>query len=430
MILIYSHVNKRYVLVITRVYKDIHIFTLITTITTRFILIKIINASITRYVDKGDTIVHINCQKEDLVYGVQVVSRAVSNKNTLPVLSGIMLTAQDNTLTFRATDLEMAIECSIDVEVIENGTVILQGKYFNEIVRKLPSGLINIKSTNNYGIEIKYDKSNLNMHGFDPEEFPLFPNISGIVHGSIDQDLFKNMIKQVSIATSHDEARPVFTGILMEIEENEVTMVATDTHRLALRKGLWKGDLIKEKVSFIVPSRTMIEVARIIGDETEPLYITVSENQVYFKTGNISLISRLIDGQYPAYNQVIPSNTLNKSKIRVRTKKLLEAGERASLLARDELKEKSSVIKITVNDSNMVINSNSAEIGKIHEEINIFLDGELTEIAFNSKYLIDALKVIDAEEIKIDLTGPLSPGIIRPVEGENYLYLILPVRTS
>ncbi|ATW26407.1 DNA polymerase III subunit beta [Candidatus Formimonas warabiya] len=373
---------------------------------------------------------HINCTKDDLVYGVQIVNRAVSNKNTLPILSGILLKAEQNKLTFRATDLEIAIDCSLDVEVIEEGTIVVPGKYFSEMVKRLPSGLINLKNTDNFGLEVKYEQSELVINGHSSEEFPSLPEINGHMKGSIRQDLFKKMIKQVAIAASADESRPVFTGTLLDVVENQVIMVATDTHRLALREGIWEGALVPEKISVIIPTKTMLEVARISGDEEEPLLIEVGNNQVYFTAGNVSLISRLIEGQYPSYRQVIPESSKCKSKIRVRTKKLLETTERASLLVRDEIKERYSLIKLKVHDDILEIESHAPEIGRIYEEIPVFLEGEPTEIVFNSRYLMDALKAVDAEEIYLELIGPLSPGIIRTVENEEYIYLILPVRTS
>ncbi|MDD2496572.1 MAG: DNA polymerase III subunit beta [Desulfitobacteriaceae bacterium] len=371
----------------------------------------------------------VNCNKEDLLYGVQIVNRAVSNKNTLPVLGGILLEAKNNSLIFRATDLEFAIECFVNVDVVEEGTVVLPGRYFTEMVKRLPTGLISIKSNNNFGAEIKYEQSELNINGFDPEEFPSFPETGAGFPGSIDQDLFKDMIRQVSVAASSDETRPVFTGILMELLGTDVILVATDTHRLTLHRGIWKGDLIEEKSTMIIPAKTMVEIARIISDEPEPLFIMPGKNQIHFKAGNISVISRLIDGQYPNYRYVIPEKDNFKTKIRVRTKKLLETTERAALLARDDTKEKANLIRLKAEQEQLIINSNSPEIGKIYEEINIHLEGEPIEIVFNSKYLLDALKVVDAEDIYIELISALSPGIIRNVESEEYIYLILPVRT-
>ncbi|MEL7567605.1 MAG: DNA polymerase III subunit beta [Dehalobacterium sp.] len=373
---------------------------------------------------------HINCNKDDLVYGVQVVSKAVSNKNTNPILSGILLRVENNTLKFFATDSELAIECAIQVEEIEDGTLVVPGRYFTEMVKRLPSGIINLKSSDNNGLIITYEQSELFINGFSAEEFPSFPEINNHVEGSIDQNLFKKMVKQTAVAASNDESRPVFTGTFVEIINDKIVMVTTDTHRLALREDSWICKSEEKSISVIIPTKTMVEVARIISDEAEPLSVILGNNQVLFKAGNLAVFSRLIEGQYPSYHQVIPDSSKCKSKIRIKTKKLLETTERASLLVRDELKEKYSFIKLNAHDNLLELNSNSPEIGKIYEEINVFLEGEPTEIIFNSRYLIDALKSVDSEEIYMELTGSLSPGIIRTVENDKYIYLILPIRNA
>lgn len=376
---------------------------------------------------------HINCSKDDLVYGVQSVSKAVSNKNTQPILTGILLQVENNTLKFFATDMELAIECAVEVEEIEGGTLVVPGRYFTEMVKKLPAGLINIKTTENYGLIITYEQSEIFINGYSPEEFPSLPEVKNNMVGSIDQDLFKKMVKQTAVASSNDESRPVFTGTLLEFYREKLIMVATDTHRLALREGTWKNNQeeFEDKISAIIPTKAMVEVSRIISDTAEPLHVVLDKNQILFSAGNLVVFSRLIDGQYPSYNQVIPDSGRCKSRIRVKTKKLLETAERASLLVRDELKERYSLIKLNAYENTMELSSNSPEIGKIHEEINVFLEGEPIEIVFNSRYLIDALKAADSEEIYMELTGSLSPGIIRTVvEEDKYLYLILPVRTS
>lgn len=373
---------------------------------------------------------HINCQKEDLLYAVQVVSRAVSTKNTLPILGGILLKAKDNLLILRATDLELAIECSVSVEVLEPGCLVLPGRYFTEMVKRLPSGVINMKSTDSFGAELKYEKSELSINGYDPDEFPAFPDVTESFSTTVEQNFFKTMIKQVSIAASGDESRPVFTGVLLEFIDNRMVMVATDTHRLAIREENWQVIPKEGKISVIIPNRTMVELSRIINDAEEPLLIVPGNNHTFFKTGNLSLVSRLIEGQYPSYRQVLPDPKSFASKINVRTKKLIEAAERAALLSRDEIREKASLIKLKADNNVLIINSNSPEIGRIHEEIPVYLEGEPIEIVFNARYLLDALKVMDSEEVSLELTGSLSPGIIRPIDSENYKYLILPVRTA
>jgi DNA polymerase-3 subunit beta len=335
-------------------------------------------------------------------------------------------------LKLTATDLEIAIQCTVEVEVIEEGSLVVPGRYFIEMVKKLPSGIINLKSSSQEGLIIKYEQSEQFINGFSDEEFPSLPEIKNQVSGSMPQNQFKKMVKQTAIASSHDESRPVFTGTLVEITGDKIVMVTTDSHRLALKEDYWSNSsaVMDNKVAVIIPTKTMIEVSRIIPDDAEPLFMIGGTNQFLFKTANINVFTRLIDGQYPSYTQVIPDSGKCTSRIRIKTKMFLEAIERASLLVRDELKEKYSLVKLSVNEDILEINSNSPELGKIHEEIKVFLEGEPIEITFNSHYLMDALKSIDEEEVYIELTGALSPGIIRTVENEKYIYLILPVRTA
>ena len=365
----------------------------------------------------------ISATKDNLLYGVQVVQRAVSSKNPMPILSGILVKTVKGQLVFTATDLEMGIECSVPIAVQEDGGVVLPARYFGEIVRKLPDVKISLDvNRENSNTLIRYGQSEFNLLGLSPDDFPILPVIDSESTLVIKQDIFKNMIKQVGFATAADDNRPIFTGILMEIENDDIRLVATDTHRLAFRSGKTENGSIQLEKSVIIPGKTLNELNKIMNDDAEELKIAFGENQLVFEMPGIRLVSRLIEGQFPNYKQVIPQGC--KTKIKIKTKELLEAAERASLLA----KEGANVIKLNVSEGNMVISSNSPEIGKIEEQLTVQMEGEETQIAFNSKYLIDVLKVIDAEEILLELTGSLSPGIIKPVEGDYYIYLILPIR--
>ena len=361
--------------------------------------------------------------RDNLVYGVQTVQKAVSLKNPLPILSGILLKAEGNKLTFMATDLDIAIKCSVPVSVIEEGSVVLPAKYLGEMVRRLPDTQIKIETDkDNYSTIVNYGSSEFNLLGSSSEQYPTMPDIESETKFAIKQDLFRNMIKQVSFATSMDDNRPVFSGVLLEKEGAELRLIATDTHRLSFRRGLTGEEGGEQQVNVIIPGKTLNEVNRIMSDEEKDLTITLGENQVVFETEDVKIISRLIAGQFPNYKQVIPQGC--KTKIKVRTKELLESAERASLLA----KEGTNVIRLTINQHEIIINSNSPDIGKIHEQMPALMEGEETQIAFNSKYLIDVLKIVDAEESLLELSGSLSPGIVKPVNGENYIYVILPVR--
>ncbi len=361
--------------------------------------------------------------KDNLSHGVQIVQRAVSAKNPLPVLTGILVKASEGHLTFSATDLELGIECVTPATVEEQGGVVLPAKYFSEIVRRLPDVTINFESSKEKNNTIiRYGQSEFNLLGMPEEDFPSLPTVDSDSVLSVKQEQFKTMIRQVGFATSTDDNRPIFTGILMEIEQGNMKLVATDTHRLAYRIGqIDKAQESMEK-SVIIPGKTLNELNKIMTGEGEDLKIAFGDNQVVFEMPGIRFVSRLIEGQFPNYRQVIPQGC--KTKIKVKTKDLLESAERASLLAKDG----SNVIKFNIEEEYMMISSNSPDIGKIEEQVPIVMEGEKTQIAFNSKYLIDVIKVIDTEEMMVELTGPLSPGIIKPIDDESYIYLILPIR--
>jgi len=365
----------------------------------------------------------IICSKDNLLNGVQVVQRAVSSKNPLTILSGILITTEDNTLRLTATDLEIGIECSIPVTVLEPGSVVLPARYLGDIVRRLPDTKIEIITNHeNYVTTLRYGQSEFTIHGLAPDDYPLLPDIQGQQSYTVKADLFINMIKQVAFATSTDNNRPIFTGALLTIDDSKLTMVATDTHRLAFRQALL-NDGNGQHISVIIPGKTLNEISRIMVSDDSEIKMTVTDNQILFTADGVCLISRLVEGQFPNYQQVIPQGY--KSRVRVNVRDLAGATERAALLARDG----SSVIKFIVKPDYLIINSNTPDIGHAHEEINISLEGEELQIAFNSKYLLDVLKVIEAEEICIELNGPLSPGVIKNVETDNYIYLILPIRT-
>jgi DNA polymerase-3 subunit beta len=365
----------------------------------------------------------LSSTKDNLSYGVQTVQRVVSLKNPLPILSGILLKADKGILSFTATDLELGIECNVSVSVYEEGAVVLPARLLTEIVRRLPEIdiLVEVNKENNSTL-IKYGQAEFNLLGMSPEDFPLLPRIENEKQISIKQDIFRKMIKQVGFAISLDDNRPIFTGVLMEIEKGEIRLVATDTHRLAFKKRKLDNIETDFEKTVIVPGKALNELNRIMNGEGEYLKIAFGDNQVVFELPGVKLISRLIEGHFPNYKNVIPQGC--KTKIRVKNKELLEAAERASLLA----KEGSNVIRLNVKEGTVIIHSSSPEVGKIEEPLPIVFEGEETQIAFNSKYLIDVLKVIETEDVLLELNGSLSPGIIKPTEDENYFYLILPIR--
>ncbi|MHB1126768.1 MAG: DNA polymerase III subunit beta [Bacillota bacterium] len=368
----------------------------------------------------------IVASKNVLVDTVQIIQRAVSTKNTLPILAGIYLEALDGTLHARSTDLEIGIEYSVPIDVQKEGAVVLPARYMTEIVRRLPDTDIYLEKINETGTtELRYGRSSLSINNYDPEQFPAFPQLEkGFVFFTGASEL-KSAIKQAAISISHDETRPVFTGAYLEIFENKFNLVSTDTHRLSLKTGNISMDPVAKKLGLIVPGRTLVELGRIL-EGGEDVKVTIGENQMLFEFGSVRLISRLIDGKFPDYRQVIPESF--NTKLIVEHHEFLEAVERASLLARDEIKSRANVIKIEVGGDTLNIDSQVPDVGHIHEEIKVKCQGDGAQILLNCRYLLDFLKVVDTSQITIELTGSLSPAILRPLEDTTYMHLILPVR--
>lgn len=365
---------------------------------------------------------HIYTSREALLQGVSAVQRAVATKTTMPILAGIKLETINDNLVFSATDLDIAIQSTISITTITPGSVVVPAKYFIEMVKKLPDTKIEIKVDElSHQMTVIYGNSQLKLNGFDPQAYPLIPQIEADKIFSISSDLLRQMLKQVIFAVGFENNRPVFQGILFDCYQDNLTLVATDTHRLAMRKGRWSQGNVEE-FSAIVPGKTMMEVLRLLPDD-EVVKLSFSQNQLAIQLPNTIIFSRLIEGQFPAYKQVIPAQW--KSRMRIKTRELLETAERATLLSS---KEDASTIKLLVNQYQLEVHSASSAVGTLKEEIPIYLEGEETQIVFNTRYLIDVLRNLDSEEMTMELTGSISPGIIRPLENENYLYLLLPLR--
>jgi DNA polymerase-3 subunit beta len=358
--------------------------------------------------------------KEQLLNAVQIVQRAVTIRSPLPILSGIKFEAVDNKIFLTATDLDMGIRCSFTTEVIEPGAAVIPARYISELVRRLPDIPILLSAEPVSGaVTIQYGQSETSINGFPAEEFPDFPIPSGDLTFDLPVEVLREMVRQVAFATANNENRPVFNGVLFELDDGNLQVVATDTYRLAWRKLILQnsGNI---NLNIIIPGKTLTELVKIIEPE-KVVNITVTENQILFKADDICLVSRLIDGQFPNYKQVIPQEY--HTRIRFKTKELAEATERASLLTKDS----SPVVKMSLEENTLVVSVNT-EAGRVHEEIPVFQEGEPFQVAFNARYLGDGLKAMGSEEIIMELTGPLSPGVLKPVDNQDYLSLLLPVR--
>lgn len=352
-----------------------------------------------------------------LLESINIVQKAVPSKTTLPILEGILFMAKNGKLTLVSTDLELGIETSISVDVIEQGSFVVSSRIIGEIVRKLPDADVEIEKKENI-IYIKSENSEFKVLGLYQEEFPQLPLVEKDKGISISSSMLKEMIRQTIFAVSTDEIRPILTGILMEVNGRNITMVALDGFRMAVKSA---EILSAENIKAVIPGKTLTELGKILNDSEDTVNIFTSKNQILFQTGETTIISRLLEGEFINYSQLIPEEY--KIKIKLQTNKLLDACERAALFARDS----NNTIRFEINDDIMNIRSNS-ESGDVHEELKVTKEGEDIEIAFNPRYFIEALKAINNDEITIEFTTNVSPSIIKPVNSSDFLYLILPVR--
>ncbi|QDP38769.1 DNA polymerase III subunit beta [Radiobacillus deserti] len=374
-------------------------------------------------------------QRDQLMNSVQDVMKAISSRTTIPILSGIKIEVSYEGIKLTGSDSDISIESFIPVEEngviyveqIEPGSIVLQAKYFPEIVRKLPQKTVEMESDTNLQVTIRSGSAEFHLNGLDADEYPQLPQLHTENSFEIPSDLLKGLIKQTVFAVSTIETRPILTGVNMSIEDGSLSFVATDSHRLASRKiPLQSEESLPQISSVVVPGRSLNELNKIIEDSQDSIEISVTENQILFRTQHVFFLSRLLDGNYPETSRLIPEQS--KTIVYSPTKELLQAIDRASLLAKES---RNNVVRFQTKDGNQVeISSNSPEVGKVEEEITAkSIEGEELKISFSAKYMMDALKAIDSDQVKIEFTGAMRPFIIRPMDNDQILQLILPVRT-
>ena len=362
----------------------------------------------------------VKITKETLLKGIQTVQNAVSQKSGLPILLNILFeTLKDNKIRLIATDLEIGIISTINTEVQEEGAVSIPAKKISDIVKELPNEKINLSAKKNNQITIKCEKSIFKIMGLPKEEFPKVPELVDKDSLILPQKLLKAMLNMTSFAISKDETRYVLNGILFLATEKSLCLVATDGRRLALiERELPKPGGLKKKV--IVPAKAVSELMRILKDEGE-VKISFSENQLSFELDDTLLITRLIEGEYPNFEQVIPKEIQNK--LRLNKDRFYSATKRASLLSTPD----SQSVKLDVLKNKLIISKNAQDGSESREEVDCSYSGEEMTMGFNPTYLMDALKNIDEEEIGFELTSPDKPGVIR-AGGNSYIYIILPMQ--
>ncbi|MBE4907920.1 DNA polymerase III subunit beta [Bacillus luteolus] len=371
-------------------------------------------------------------QKDYLVQSVQDVMKAVSSRTTIPILTGIKIVATTEGVTLTGSDSDISIESFIPaeeagseiVEIRQPGSIVLQARFFSEIVKKLPKDTVEIEVQNHLSTVIRSGKAEFNLNGLDAEEYPHLPQVEEENMFRIPTDLLKNMIRQTVFAVSVSETRPILTGVNWKVESGQLHCTATDSHRLAMRKASIEMEN-QDTYNVVIPGKSLNELSKILDDTNELVDIVITENQVLFKTKHLLFFSRLLDGNYPDTSRLIPNES--KTDVVITTKDLLQSIDRASLLGEG----KNNVVKLsTLPEGVIEVSSNTPEIGKVIEEIQSqSIEGEELKISFSAKYMIDALKALDSTEIKVSFTGAMRPFLLRSIDNDSVLHLILPVRT-
>jgi len=372
------------------------------------------------------------CLQENLAKGLAIVGRAVATRSTLPVLSNILMATDEGRLKLSATNLEVGISCWIGAKVEEDGATTVPARLLTDFVNSLPPERIDAELvTRTQTLNLKCSNYEANVKGIDAQEFPIIVALSEDTGISLEPATLRGMINQVSFAAAVDESRPVLTGVLAEISGTNLTMAAADGFRLSVRKAEL-SEAALSSTSVIIPARALQELARVSAEEDEPIRMTIAPNrsQVYFRMTDIDLVSQLVEGNFPDYKQIIPKGYA--THMVVDAAELLKAVKIASFFARDV----ANVIRmrITPGDQGMggrlTVMATSAELGDNVTEIDAAVDGEPIEIAFNAKYLAEVLSVINTPQVAIETSSPSSPGVIRPVDDESFVHVIMPMHIA
>ena len=391
---------------------------------------------------------HITCTQDHLSRGLSIVTRAVGSRPTMPVLANVLLATDGERLKLSATNLDLGITTWVTANVEEKGTVTVPARLLTDLVNSMPVGQsVELREEEkNRTLTVTCQQSRAEVRGIDPEEFPPMPTAEDQPTVSIDQALCKELINQVAFGAARDDTRPVLAGVSMELEEAQITLAASDGFRLVMRDATLDQE-IAEPVKVIVPARALQELERILGDDEGAVEMTVTTNrsQVLFRAGDVNLVSRLIEGQFPNVRNFIPKSYA--TKVVVARQPFADAMRRVSLFAR----ESANVVRLEVEagengegltPGRLMIEAQAQDLGESHDELDASIEGESTHLAFNAEYLNefanalaggtvdpDTDKMKDIDEVVVEITGPLSPGVVRGGGLPEYLHVIMPMHT-
>jgi len=363
--------------------------------------------------------VKIICNRKILIDGITKVQGAVGNNSTLPSLEGILFSAKKGYLTLTCYNMEMGITTAIEASVEREGEIILSARYFSEIIKKMPGDDVLIDVDENLMCTLKSGNSKFSIVGMAANEFPELPALADGISFHFHSQLFSNMIRMTRFAVAKTDEKPMYTGILCQLEKGKITMVAVDGYRLAIRKENITNEL---EMKFIVPEKTLSEILKLLPEKDETIQVSVGKRHIIFEIGHILIVSRLLEGDFIDYKTAVPPN--HTTSVLVETKSLLESIDRVALLINDRAK----VFVKCIFDQDEIKASCESAIGNADDRIKAEIEGDRIEIGFNSRYLLDALRAVEDDMVRIEMSGSLSPIKILPPEGNDFLFLVLPVR--
>lgn len=362
-----------------------------------------------------------SCNKALLVEAVTNIQRTVSTKSSIPALEGIFLKAKSSSIELCGYDLELGMTTSLEGQIEETGSIVLGAKLFCDIVRRLPGDTVQLSSDAQFITTIISGPAEFSIAGITPEDYPDLPKIQGDHCIDLPQAMLKSMIRQTIFAVAETDAKPIHTGTLFEITDHVLKLVSVDGYRLAIRQEPVTSDL---NTNFVVPGKTLSELLRLLRDEETPLSIQVSGRHILFTIDRYTIVSRLLEGEFLDYNSAVPSAFATEIVLNTRT--FLQSVERVSLLITDRLK---SPVRCVFEEPCVKI-SCSTPIGRANDQFEASVSGSPLEMGFNNRYLLDALRFSESDQVRIRLNSPIQPMVVLPKEGEDFIFLVLPVRLS
>ncbi len=374
------------------------------------------------------------CPQENLARGLAIVNRAVASRTTLPILSNILIEAEAGQLKLSATNLEIGIHCRVEARVDDQGAITVPARLLSDFVNSLPKEPVTLDlGGKSQTLKLAAGRYQAEIKGMDAADFPLLPTVDQGLRFSVDTATLRSMIGQVSIAAATDESRPILTGVLMTIDPDagRLTMAAADGFRLSVRIAELEAAL-ERPVTVIVPARALLELARIVPDDEELVEVAITDNhtQILFQVPTVSLVSQLIEGNFPDFEKIVPSG--HGTRAVVNAKAMLNAVRIASFFARDA----ANVVRLSVQPGDelqpgtVVVSAQASEVGGNEGEVEAVIEGEGLDIAFNAKYLLDVLGVAGADQVALELTSASSPGVFRPVSDDVFTHVVMPMHLS